>query len=244
MKRILSIVLTLAIVFTGVTVYTQDETVANATKTKKEKKVIVIDAGHQTRAMSAKEPIGPGAKKKKAKVTGGASGCVTRLPEYKLNLQVAKKLRKELKKRGYKVIMVRTKNNVRMSNVERAKIANKHKADAFIRIHANSANNSRVKGALTIAPTNSNRYMKKKNRKASQKLSKKVLKAFCKATGAKNRGVMYTDTMTGINWCKVPVTIVEMGFMSNPSEDRKMASASYQKKIVKGIANGIDNYFK
>ena len=65
--------------------------------------------------------------------------------------------------------------------------------------------------------------MTKANRKASQKLSKKVLKAMCKTTGAKNRGVMYTNSMTGINWCKVPVTIVEMGFMSNPSEDRKMA---------------------
>lgn len=207
------------------------------------KKVIVIDAGHQSRANNGKEPIGPGASQKKAKVTGGASGCVTHLPEYKLNLQVAKKLKKELKKRGYKVIMVRTKNKVNISNVRRAKIANKYKADAFIRIHANSAGSSRVKGALTIAPASSNKYMSKKNRKKSQSLSKKVLKAMCKATGARNRGVMYTNTMTGINWCKVPVTIVEMGFMSNPSEDRKMASASYQKKIVKGIANGIDKFF-
>ena len=69
-----------------------------------------------------------------------------------------------------------------------------------------------------------------------------MLKAMCKTTGAKNRGVMYTNSMTGINWCKVPVTIVEMGFMSNPSEDRKMASASYQKKIVKGIADGLDAF--
>ena len=168
---------------------------------------------------------------------------MTHLPEYKLNLQVAKKLQKELVNRGYKVIMVRTKNNVRMSNVQRAKVANKYKADAFIRIHANSAGSSSVKGALTIAPASNNRYMTKANRKASQKLSKKVLKAMCKTTGAKNRGVMYTNSMTGINWCRVPVTIVEMGFMSNPSEDRKMAKASYQKKIVKGIADGIDNFF-
>ena len=238
MKRIISMclsaVLLLSLCATGA---------AKTAQAEEKQKVIVIDAGHQTRAMSATEPIGPGSSQRKAKVTGGASGCVTHLPEYKLNLQVAKKLQKELVNRGYKVIMVRTKNNVRMSNVQRAKVANKYKADAFIRIHANRAGSSSVKGALTIAPASNNRYMTKANRKASQKLSKKVLKAMCKTTGAKNRGVMYTNSMTGINWCKVPVTIVEMGFMSNPSEDRKMAKASYQKKIVKGIADGIDNFF-
>ena len=238
MKRIISMclsaVLLLSLCATGA---------AKTAQAEEKQKVIVIDAGHQTRAMSATEPIGPGSSQRKAKVTGGASGYVTHLPEYKLNLQVAKRLQKELVNRGYKVIMVRTKNNVRMSNVQRAKVANKYKADAFIRIHANSAGSSSVKGALTIAPASNNRYMTKANRKASQKLSKKVLKAMCKTTGAKNRGVMYTNSMTGINWCKVPVTIVEMGFMSNPSEDRKMAKASYQKKIVKGIADGIDNFF-
>mgnify|MGYP001076897994 FL=1 len=238
MKRIISMclsaVLLLSLCATGA---------AKTAQAEEKQKVIVIDAGHQTRAMSATEPIGPGSSQRKAKVTGGASGCVTHLPEYKLNLQVAKRVQKELVNRGYKVIMVRTKNNVRMSNVQRAKVANKYKADAFIRIHANSAGSSSVKGALTIAPASNNRYMTKANRKASQKLSKKVLKAMCKTTGAKNRGVMYTNSMTGINWCKVPVTIVEMGFMSNPSEDRKMAKASYQKKIVKGIADGIDNFF-
>lgn len=237
MKRIISMLL-LAAVACALVIPQSTELQA------KTQKVVVIDAGHQTHAMSATEPIGPGASQRKAKVTGGASGVSTHLPEYKLNLQVAKKLRKELESRGYRVVMVRTKNNVRISNAQRAKIANRENADAFIRIHANSSESSSVQGALTIAPQSGNPYMTKKNRKKSQELSRQVLKSFCKATGAKNRGVMYTNTMTGINWCSVPVTIVEMGFMSNPSEDRKMASASYQKKIVAGIADGIDKFLK
>ena len=207
-------------------------------------KVIAIDAGHQLRGNSSTEPDGPGSSTKKAKVSSGTSGCATKIPEYKLNLKVAKKLKKELAGRGYKVVMIRAKNNVNISNVQRAKIANKAGADAFVRIHANSAGSSSASGALTIAPTNKNPYMSKKVRKASRKLSKKVLQAFCSATGAGNRGILYTDTMTGINWCTVPVTIIEMGFMSNASEDKKMATAAYQNKMVQGIANGIDSYLK
>ena len=204
--------------------------------------VVCIDPGHQARANLGQEPIGPGASETKYKVSGGASGCVTHVPEYKLTLRVAKKLRRELKARGYKVIMTRTTHNVDISNRERAQIANDAKADVFIRIHANSADSSSVKGALTCAPTGSNPYLTKRNRRKSQRLSKAVVNAFCAATGAQNRGIMYTDAMSGINWCKVPVTIIEMGFMSNPTEDRLMEDADYQDKMVDGMANGIDKF--
>ena len=112
-------------------------------------KVIVIDAGHQKKANTKLEPIGPGAKQKKMKVAGGATGKYTKQKEYDLNLKVAKLLEKKLKAKGYRVIMIRTKNDVNISNSKRAKIANEAKADAFIRIHANADTSSKTNGVLT-----------------------------------------------------------------------------------------------
>ena len=239
-KRIFAIGLGLTLLVTGIGF---SSPVCQAAASEGQK-VVAIDAGHQLRGNSELEANGPGSSTKKAKVTSGTSGKSSGLAEYQLNLQVAKKVKKELVARGYKVVMIRTKHNVNISNVQRAKVANKAKADAFVRIHANSSESTSVAGALSIAPTNQNKYLSKKVRRASQRFSKKMIQKYCQATGAKNRGVMYTDTMTGINWCKVPVTIIEMGFMSNPREDLKMASASYQKKMVKGIADGIDAFLQ
>ena len=202
-------------------------------------KVVVLDPGHQLKGDSSKEPLGPGSSEKKAKVTGGTEGCVTKLPEYQLNLDVALKLGKELQKRGYQVIYTRKTNDVNISNAERAQIANNAKADAFVRIHANSSDDSKVNGAMTICQTSRNPYNASCYKK-SRKLSVNVLNQLVEATGCKKEKVWETDSMSGINWSKVPVTIVEMGYMSNPTEDRNMASDSYQKKIAAGIADGID----
>lgn len=206
-------------------------------------KVIVINAGHQGKSNNSKEAVGPGSSIMKAKVSSGATGISSRITESQTTLNVALKLRSELEARGYTVVMTRTSQNVNISNKQRAEIGNKNNAAAVISIHCDSANDSSVRGAHTIAPKKGNPY-NSQIYSASSSLAQKVIASYCSSTGIKSRGVSYRDDLTGLNWSTVPSIYLEMGFISNSTEDKLLSDSSFQNKCAIGIANGIDNYFK
>lgn len=205
--------------------------------------LVCIDPGHQSRGNSELEEQAPGSSVKKAKVSSGTRGVVTKKNEYELTLDVGLKLRNLLKSKGYKTFMIRETHNVNISNKERALITNKMNCTVYIRIHADGSENRTVNGVSVLTSSAKNRYTGK-IQKESDRLSKNVLEEVIKSTGAKNRGVSYRDDLTGTNWSTSVNTLLEMGFMSNPEEDRKMASDDYQNKIVLGIFNGIEKYLE
>ncbi|MGL5150899.1 MAG: N-acetylmuramoyl-L-alanine amidase [Clostridium sp.] len=249
MKKIilgaLSFVLALSVVANGAVLDTPN-TIEKESKTQEEKQerqyVICIDPGHQKRGDNRLEQGSPSGGGQKARVSSGTAGVATKNPEYVINLQASMILKEILEKRGYKVVMTRETHDINISNAERARMGNDCMADMVVRIHCDGLNDSSKSGATVIIPS-----AKCKDTKPIFDNSKKygeLLRNELKKSGVKVNGVFERGDMTGFNWSKVPVVILEMGFMSNYNEDRMLADENYQRKLMVGVAGALDNYCK
>lgn len=205
---------------------------------------VAIDPGHQGSwvDMSGMEPMGPDSSEMKAKATTGTTGRYSGIGEYQLNLDISLMLREELENRGYRVVMIRSDHDTAVSNIERTLMAYEEGGDIFVRIHANGSEDGSINGALGMTPGADNPYVGYMY-DACYQLTERILNAYCIETGMRNMGILYYNTMTGINWSKIPVTILEMGYMTNEHDDLLMADEAFRQKMVLGIANGIDDYF-
>lgn len=216
----------------------------NSNKDNKKKDItIVIDPGHSNKPTNETEPISPDSKEKKLKDTLGSTGVNSKVPEYVITNGVALSLEKILKDDGYNVIMTKRDINTPMSNIERTEIGNKNKANLMIRIHCDGVDSQSAVGASILVPEAKGNVTPKIS-KESKEYGEKIINKYTSYLGLKNRGVVYRDDLTGFNWSKVPIVLIELGFISNPKEDALLSNEKNYNKIATGIANGINDCFK
>ena len=204
--------------------------------------VVVVDPGHDLRANSDTEPIGPGSSMRKIKDGGGTRGVVSGLREAELTMRVGLRLRALLQKAGLTVVMTRTRTaGTSMGNVARARIANRAGAALFLRIHADGSTDPAARGTHTLYPALRRGWTDDvygESRRAAG-IVQRDLRA---ALGFPDRGLQERSDFTGFNWADVPVILVEMGFMTNPTEDRLLATSAYQRRAALGLCRGTLRY--
>jgi len=197
--------------------------------------VICIDPGHERTPDLSTEPIGPGSDTYKIKDGGGAAGEAT------VVLQIGKKLRTILHRRGYDVVMTRTTmefDRGNGGNIARAKFCNRHESALMVRVHADGSTDPSRHGGSTLYPAWHKGWtgdILPESRDAAARMQK----AYILKTGAKDLGLVRRSDLTGFNWANVPAILVETGFMTNPTEGRKLKKDRYQWKVARGLANGV-----
>jgi N-acetylmuramoyl-L-alanine amidase len=202
----------------------------------------VVDPGHDLRANTATEPIGPGSSTRKIKDGGGTRGVVSGLREADLNMRVSNRLRLLLERAGVDVVLTRrTTARTSMGNIARARIANRAGAALFLRIHADGSSDPSARGTHTLYPARRRGWTDDvyvESRRAAQVVQRDLRAAL----GFPDRGLQERSDFTGFNWSDVPVILVEMGFLTNPTEDRLLSSPAYQRRAALGLCRGTLRY--
>jgi N-acetylmuramoyl-L-alanine amidase len=200
--------------------------------------VVVIDPGHNAKPNLGTEPIGPGSSRRKITDGGGATGVATGTPEAVVNLAVSLRLRRLLQRAGVRVIMTRTRTNgVNPRNSALAGIANRAHAALFLRIHADGATDRAVRGTHTLFPAYHLGWTDDIYR-PSRRAAGRVQRALVHRLGFPDRGLDERPDIAGFNWSDRPAILVEMGFLSNPTEDRLLQTPRYRKRAALGLCEG------
>jgi N-acetylmuramoyl-L-alanine amidase len=203
--------------------------------------LVCLDPGHGTPPAIGRqlEPIGPGSRELKIKDGGGAPG------EASVALAIAVRARRLLLARGYRVAMTRTGPTIRLGdgngNIARARFCNRRHAALMVRIHADGSDDRSLHGVSTLVPAwrrgwTNDIYAR------SLRAGRALQKAVARATGAADRGIVQRSDLTGFNWADVPAVLVETGFMSNPTESRRLKTAAYQQRVASGLTRGVSTF--
>lgn len=165
--------------------------------------------------------------------------------EKDINLKISKQVEKELKNKGYQVVMTREKDqmlagetsgNSKIQDMKaRVDLINEKAPGLAVSIHQNSYHEEEIHGAQVFYYSHS---------AEGHTAAKLMQQALLGADSENTRQEKANDTYYLLRRTQVPTIIVECGFLSNQQEAELLAGKDYQKKIGKAIATGIDEYLR
>lgn len=203
--------------------------------------VVGLDPGHQMRADTDLEAIAPDSPLTKIRQSAGCFGIRSGVPEYRINLLVAKKVAALLESCGATAVMTRASSNVSLSNIERAVLMNESGAAIWIRLHCNASPDPETSAPCVLIPSvrvTPGIY------EYSLYLGECLSRSFGAAVGAERVDLVSLENQTGFNWSEIPVVTLEMGYLSNIKNDALLNSDAYQTRCALGIFYGILSYYQ
>ena len=162
--------------------------------------------------------------------------------EKNITLPISMYLKKSLENRGAKVLLTRTTDvdvyGPNASGVDelgaRVNVANRSNSDVLVSVHINAFNNPSVGGIATY-------YYSKTGNDA--RLAQKVQSQIANTPGFNGDRGIQEGNLYVLRHSNMPAILVELGFISNPNEERVLQSPQTQEDFANRIANGIANYF-
>ena len=109
----------------------------------------------------------------------------------------------------------------------------------MVRIHADGSADRSLHGVSTLVPGLAPRLDRRHLHAEPRRRPRDPEGASSARPGAADRGIVRRSDLTGFNWANVPAVLVETGFLSNPTEARRLTAAAYQQRVATGLANGV-----
>ncbi len=207
-------------------------------------------ADDEVEELSEEFEFSPGIKGKKIVIDPGHggedSGAIgpSGVTEKSITLRISKEVERLLKAAGAKVIMTRTVDTEVSSKHRQATdidelqarcdVANKAKADIFISIHMDSFTSREASGTTG--------YYYTKGSTASKRLAGAIQANLVGQLRTTSRGIK-TCNFYVVKHTKMPATLIEVAFVSNPKEEKLLTSKKGVQKAAVGIVNGISEFF-
>ncbi|WP_179295520.1 N-acetylmuramoyl-L-alanine amidase [Bacillus sp. FJAT-45350] len=155
--------------------------------------------------------------------------------EKEIVLRTGLELQKMLEEAGAKIVMTRS-NDTFIELSRRVEIANNAKADSFISIHANAAGNQAAHGTETY-------WNRNHSNTKSKELAEKIQKELIKKLKTNNRGVKEANFQV-IRHTTMPSVLVELGFITNEAEAKRMSTEKFHKEAAEAIFEGVIEFYK